>query len=141
MRDCMGVLYVRLHDGGVCAWFKGTALLPWVSHHTHHVRALASLALKEYHSAGGVYAAPDERLLSQAALAFMEQNEDVAKLHEHLHKLCATPPSDAAVAFTNELQRSCVSLMQRRRMQMRMRHVSAEGDAAAGSSKTSTSTG
>jgi len=69
--------------GGVMAEL-GVALLPWFSHHTHHVRALASLALKHYSkkSKGG-----GDGGLTNAALLFMEKNSDVARLHAHLENM------------------------------------------------------
>ena len=72
------------------------AVLPWFSHHTHHVRALASLALKVYHSCSDAVAGcvasggkPEgaERVLTEAAVKFMRENEEVAKLHSHLEGL------------------------------------------------------
>jgi hypothetical protein len=67
-------------------------LLPWFSHHTHHVRALASLALKHYcaHSGRGGDRSRQGgggELLTEAALAFMTTNDDVARLHAHLEDL------------------------------------------------------
>ena len=69
------------------------ALLPWFSHHTHHVRALASLALKYYsahaprQAVGTGSAPPTPGLLTAAALAFMTRNEEVSKMHAHLEHL------------------------------------------------------
>ena len=71
------------------------AVLPWFSHHTHHVRSLASLALKYYCAhepasrgrASGAGGGGGGELLTAAALTFMSCNEEVARLHAHLEKL------------------------------------------------------
>ncbi len=82
-----------------CLRWQGAALLPWVSHHTHHVRALASLALKDLQRVGGAtHVKPEERRLLEASLLFMEQNEEVAKLHDHLHTMCTLPRAGTLAA-------------------------------------------
>ncbi|KAJ1465553.1 hypothetical protein T484DRAFT_1864362, partial [Baffinella frigidus] len=83
------------------------ALLPWVSHHSHHVRVLAALAVRAHArgsspfstsdssgvstgvASGGASggASPRAGLLSKAALTFMASNEEVAALHARLEAM------------------------------------------------------
>eukprot|EP00961_Rhodomonas_salina_P082329 1106882-Rhodomonas_salina.1 len=72
------------------------ALLPWVSHPNHHVRVLASLALRHYHAEihgrerMGSALEGEGSLMLEAAMTMMDRNDDVKKLQTHLHKLSQT---------------------------------------------------
>jgi len=72
-------------------------LLPWVSHHSHLIRVLASLAIRHYDDL--VITDPDgdsdrhnhnhlaEKMLCKASIDFMTRNSEVVNLHMHLHKV------------------------------------------------------
>eukprot|EP00961_Rhodomonas_salina_P303157 3941124-Rhodomonas_salina.2 len=46
------------------------------------------------------------RLLGEASLSFMERNEDTAKLHEHLTRLCGSPRDRHAHIHIHTCRRS-----------------------------------
>uniref|UniRef100_A0A7S4NSF4 Uncharacterized protein n=1 Tax=Guillardia theta TaxID=55529 RepID=A0A7S4NSF4_GUITH len=63
-------------------------LLPWCSHHTHHIRVLACLALKRFRSStSAVSLRKGEELLAEATMLFMQENEETSRMLSHIDRL------------------------------------------------------